>query len=78
MAKTYPTGIMTITPAASIAAGKYIRAIRSPRKLRYAQRYLTHLKIGEGEPPETEGLSFMAAQAVRLRLWAIIQGYQHA
>jgi len=45
----------------------YIRRIRNMAKRDYAQRYYTWLCAGSiGEPPERGGLSYMAAQAVRM------------
>ena len=46
---------------------RYIRSIRNARKQEYAAAYVSHLLYGEPEP-STEGLSYMAAQAVRLNI----------
>lgn len=47
----------------------YIRRIRSAPKKRYAQEYYRHLFLGVELPDAREaGLSYMAAQAVRMRL----------
>jgi len=45
----------------------YIEKIRNPVKREYAKQYWLFLK-GQVAQPEYSGLSYMAAQAVRLRL----------
>lgn len=51
-------------------AEKYVKSIRNADKREYAQQYLTWIRAGvECDPPKApESLSYMAAQAVRLRL----------
>ena len=52
-------------PAA--AAWRYVLAIRNTDKREYGIRYLEHLFRNAPEP-EPDGISTMAAQAVRMRL----------
>lgn len=56
---------------AAIAA--YVRQVRSPSKREYAKQYADYLEQGQpegGEPERGAGLSYMAAQAVRMHLRA--------
>jgi hypothetical protein len=46
----------------------YINRIRNPHKLEYARVYLAYLRNPVGESPDYPGLSYMAAQAVRMNL----------
>ena len=47
----------------------YVQSIRNRAKQDYAKAYAWHLKQGEvGDSPDRGKLSYMAAQAVRLRL----------
>ena len=50
-------------------ARRYVRGIRNKAKRDYAERYLAWLLNGEeGPEPDSTGLSYMGAQAVRLTL----------
>jgi hypothetical protein len=49
-------------------AQNYIRRIRNPAKKDYAWDYFYHLKREWPEPVKPAGLSYMAAQAVEMRL----------
>jgi len=53
---------------------QYIRGLRNPAKRKYAEDYLLFLK-GKGQTmdPTGTGLSYMAAQAVRLRLMSLTE-----
>jgi hypothetical protein len=51
----------------------YVRSLRSASKRAYAVAYLAYMQHG-GEEPGRGDLSYMAAQAVRLRLAAIRDG----
>ena len=53
------------------AAWKYVLAIRNADKREYGIQYLEHLR-GRQRDPEPSGISTMAAQAVRMRLHAIM------
>ena len=53
------------------AATLYVRLIRNPVKRAYAAAYALHLCGVEPMPEKPAGLSYMAAQAVRLRLTAL-------
>jgi len=46
---------------------RYINAIKNPDKKLYAQLYYKFL-LGDTYKPDSSGLSYMAAQGVRLRL----------
>ncbi len=50
---------------------RYIRAIRNTDKREYAVRYLDYLRA-YGADPEPVNISYMAAQAVRMRLHQLI------
>ena len=52
------------------AAAAYVRRIRNPLKQAYAQAYASFVATGGGvhEPAQPTGLSYMAAQAVRMDL----------
>jgi hypothetical protein len=50
------------------ATWAYIQAIRNPLKRHYALLMIGHLSEGMPEPERPSGLSFMAAQAVRMQL----------
>ena len=55
-------------------AASYIRAIRNPIKRAYAEKYAAWNETGgaaETEPLVPVGLSYMAAQAVRMTLAAL-------
>ena len=54
-------------------AARYIDRIRNERKRAYAGAYWRYLRGFEHEP-NSDGLSVMAAQAVRLQLAEIIRG----
>ena len=59
-------------------AEHYVKSIKSPRKRMYASRYLNWLRFGKkGYEPSNKdyvpALSYMAAQAVRIRLISLIQ-----
>ena len=60
---------MNVTQSTNAFA--YIRRIRNSAKRDYARAYLLHLQ--GGPQPETAGLSYMAAQAVRHQLGAIVK-----
>jgi hypothetical protein len=48
----------------------YIRSIRNPLKRQYAEAFARYLASGEeGPEPDRGALSYMGAQAVRLRLY---------
>ncbi|HEU5407205.1 MAG TPA: hypothetical protein VFU48_05525 [Nitrospira sp.] len=49
----------------------YIDKIRNPLKRSYAASYYDYLRNGGDEPTRPEGLSYMAAQAVRLELGSL-------
>lgn len=72
-----PYRYTSMAPEIEAKAIAYIRAIRSPAKRTYAYAYLAHLgktpaeRFAAGDP-EPQGLTYMAAQAVRLRLAEII------
>lgn len=53
---------------------RYIQAIRSVDKREYAIRYLDYLRAGRKNDPDPVGISTMAAQAVRMRLYAMLFG----
>jgi hypothetical protein len=54
-------------------ATAYIRAIRNEPKQAYAIAYLAYLKAGSsGAEPARGDLSYMAAQAVRLHLYNVL------
>ena len=54
---------------AVMSAERYIKGIRNEAKRAYAVAYLKWIRSGEqGDSPEYVGLSYMAAQAVRLNL----------
>lgn len=49
---------------------KYINRIRNQKKKTYAQEYLEWLRVGDDDAPDPpEGLSYMAAQAVRMNVY---------
>lgn len=50
----------------------YVKRIRNAQKQRYATEYLSYLVKG-GQAPANDGLSSMAAQAVRLQINAIFE-----
>lgn len=53
----------------------YIRAMRSKAKKAYAVAYLRWIIDGEqGDGPSSDGLSIMAAQAVRMSLHELVPG----
>ena len=54
-----------------MTAEQYIRRIRSPRKRAYAQAVWAYLTGAATIWPARGGLSYMAAQAVDMRLSAI-------
>ena len=54
---------------------RYIRATRNPIKKQYANAYAMFQMAGRGEPEIPTGISYMASQAVRLRIIAIINSY---
>lgn len=54
------------------AAWKYIRRIRNVDKREYAIRYFNYL-VGFSPDPEPHGVSPMAARAIRMRLFAILE-----
>lgn len=47
---------------------QYINRLQSTAKAKYAKAYMQHLDKGGNEPERPKGLSYMAAQAVRLAL----------
>jgi hypothetical protein len=55
------------------AAELYVKKIRNAAKKEYAVNYLNYLK-GKGDEPESGNLSYMAAQAVRMRLQELTEG----
>ena len=59
--------------AGPVAAQRYIRRIRNLRKRHYANVYLDHLLGILPEEPDWGDLSYMAAQAVRMDLSAILR-----
>ena len=50
----------------------YIAHIRTPTKREYAKRYARYLRHGGKDPTDPADLSYMAAQAVRMRLHELI------
>lgn len=54
-----------------VIANRYVAKIRNTQKRWYAERYADHLFQGAPSPEPPAGLSYMAAQAVRLQLQAI-------
>ena len=58
-----------------MTAQQYIRRIRTPAKRRYAQEYLAWMERVKpnllSPPPSRGGVSYMAAQGVRMELDAI-------
>lgn len=48
-------------------ANKYISRIRNARKKEYAKQWLNY-RLGKAEKPETNKISYMAAQAVRIEI----------
>lgn len=56
---------------------KYISKIRNEKKRLYAESYALFLLRG-GVEPEHGSLSYMAAQAVRLHLFAVADKYYDA
>jgi hypothetical protein len=54
-----------------LAARKYLGAIRNPVKQAYGVQYFAFLR-GAAEEPNDDGLSAMAAQAVRMQLAQIL------
>lgn len=76
--RNHPTNRGAMTTAGLLErhaeARRYIDSIRNGDKARYAERYYRDV-IRNGLPePSTAPLSFMAAQAVRLRLRSICRG----
>ena len=59
-------------PSVRSVAQTYIRSIRNARKQEYARRYLAHL-MDDAPKPEPEGITTVAAQAVRLNLLDILR-----
>jgi hypothetical protein len=55
------------------ACVRYLRSIRNPFKRTYGVKYFGYLQ-GNNLLPEAEGISFMAAQAVRMRIQDIMGG----
>ena len=55
-----------ISPRPTAAWG-YIRRIKNPSKRKYAEAYLDYCD-GNGAEPDDAGISYMAAQAVRMQL----------
>lgn len=53
---------------------KYISGIRNASKKAYAKEYYFKLKIGDTTPIPLHRCSTMAAQAVRMRIDAILSG----
>lgn len=62
---------MHIFPTQVLALRRYIEGIRNPRKRAYATQYQAYLR-GAAEMPIPIGLSYMGAQAVRLRIREIL------
>ena len=63
-------GMMTTMERARVrqSALAYVKAIRNPRKREYALQLLGSTFEGMPEPTRPQGLSLMAAQAVRMQL----------
>lgn len=58
-------------------ARRYIKTLRSGTKRKYAERYLAHVMGHAMPPPERDGLSYMAAQSVRMEIDSILEGEGH-
>jgi hypothetical protein len=54
--------------AAGLDVERYVRSIRNTGKRAYAEQYLAWRRGQRRTAPETGGLSYMAAQAVRLTI----------
>jgi hypothetical protein len=54
-------------------AEAYIATIRNPRKKQYAEQYLHWLCNPRVPDPVEDGLSYMAAQAVRMNIRQIME-----
>ena len=52
---------------------RYVKSIRNPLKREYAKAWLRFLTCGGEEPLDPQGLSYMAAQAVRLNLRELVK-----
>lgn len=64
-----------MSPAlAPLEVRHYVSSLRSPRKRAYAQRYYIEVICNGLAAPDRGELSFMAAQAVQMRLAEIVKG----
>lgn len=57
----------------AVEISNYIRSINNRDKRSYAAAYMEHLRDGKPEPTRPFGLTYIGAQAVRMRMDTIVR-----